>query len=146
MSHLISGFVSPLYPRSHQISPISCIVRNFRYRNYLNLEKKSNFQMGFEPRTLLTACSNLWATADSMVKRDEMWVFDWGGITWSHSQMMTCTYELTNCITQSHQGISKMKPTTFPWLECPVRSWRVVSSNPRLDFSFGVNFRYLVSH
>jgi len=91
-----------------------------------------------------------------VVKRDEMWVFEGGGITWSHSQMMTCTYELTNCIMQSHQGISKMKPATFLWLECPVRSWRVVGSNPRWtflselisDILYLINFllNYSVSH
>jgi len=31
-----------------------------------------------------------------------MWVFDWNRIMRSHSQICHGTYELTNCITQSH--------------------------------------------
>ena len=46
--------------------------------------------------------SNHWATGDSMVSMDEMWVFDWNHISQPHSQIMTSRHIWShNCIMQS---------------------------------------------
>ena len=93
-----------------------------------NSEKKSEFQMGFEPTTLrdLARCSNHWATADSMVSKGEMWVFDWNRIMQLHSQMMTRPQTIESTVTQ--------------WLEHPARSRRVVGSNPIWNSDFFSEF------
>lgn len=70
--------------------------------------------------------------------------------------MMTCTYELTNCITQSHQGISKMKQPPSrgqsvqldhggSWVQ--IQGWTFLSELIS-DILYLINFllKYSVSH